>query len=86
MGQGPKIILTCDIAFLIRYVKFGENKRHGHVTLAFLKINIRHCGHPIKGPLGGKGSSGTLGGGVRVRVVVGGGGSSRYWAGGVGGV
>ena len=33
--------LTCDI---------GENKRQGHATLSFLKIDTRHWGPPIKGP------------------------------------
>ena len=46
------------------------------MTLSFLKIDMRHCGYPIKGPLRGKGSSGTLGGGVRLRVGVGGGGQA----------
>ena len=39
------------------FLKFdiGENKRQGHATLPFLKIDLRHWGPPHQGPRDGKG-------------------------------
>ena len=42
MGHSHFLNPTCDI---------GGNKRQGHATLPFLKIDMRHWGAPIKGPI-----------------------------------
>ena len=52
MGHILFLNSTCDI---------GENKRQGHATLSFLKIDMRHWGSPIKGPIGAPAAAGYRG-------------------------